>query len=355
MIEPNNRSSSSDEDDDIEVGENVGNEQVFLVGEDDESRRVDVFLADKMPDISRSQLQRLIAIGAVQINGSPAKASARTQHGDLLLVEVPAPKASHIAPENIPLDIIFEDGDIIVVNKAKGMVVHPAPGAKDGTLVNALLAHAQGDLSGVGGVERPGIVHRLDKDTTGLLVVAKNDKAHQSLQQQIQKKTATRKYLALVWGRPPFNEAVVDAPIGRHTGDRKRMTVVDAGMNTPSRAAVTELRVQKPLGPCTLLEATLQTGRTHQIRVHCAFAGFPVVGDLQYGGIRKVNAEFLRGPQSTEFNNRVAALHGQCLHAYLLSFEHPRTGERLTFEAPLPREMLGLIEYLNSLPGSKDR
>ena len=349
------RSFSSDEDDDIETGENAADEQVFLVGEDDESQRVDVFLADKMPDISRSQLQRLIAIGAVQINGSPAKASARTQHGDMLLVEVPAPKASHIAPEDIPLDIIFEDSDIIVINKAKGMVVHPAPGAQDGTLVNALLAHAKGDLSGIGGIERPGIVHRLDKETTGLLVVAKNDKAHQSLQQQIKKKTAARKYLALVWGRPPFNEAVVDAPIGRHPGDRKRMTVVDAGMRVPGRSAVTELRVQTPLGPCTLLEATLQTGRTHQIRVHCAFAGFPVVGDLQYGGMRKASAEHLRGAQAVEFNSRVAALHGQCLHAYSLSFDHPRTGERVSFEAPLPQEMRSLIEYLHSLQSTDTR
>ncbi len=351
MTEPK-RSFSSDEDDDIEAAESSVNEQVFLVGEDDESQRLDVFLADKMPDISRSQLQRLIAIGAVQINGSPAKASARTQHGDLLLVEVPAPKASHIAPEDIPLDIVFEDSDIIVINKAKGMVVHPAPGAQEGTLVNALLAHAKGDLSGIGGIERPGIVHRLDKETTGLLVVAKNDKAHQSLQQQIQKKTATRKYLALVWGNPPFNEAVVDAPIGRHPGDRKRMTVVDAGMRVPGRAAVTELRVQTPLGPCTLLEATLQTGRTHQIRVHCAFAGFPVVGDLQYGGMRRASAEHLRGAQAVEFNSRVAALHGQCLHAYSLSFDHPRTGERVSFEAPLPQEMRSLIEFLHSLRNS---
>jgi 23S rRNA pseudouridine1911/1915/1917 synthase len=348
MTEPN-RSFSSDEDDDIEAGDDAANEQVFLVAEDDESRRIDVYLADKMPDISRSQLQRLIAIGAVQVNGSPAKASVRAQHGDLILVEVPAPKPSHIAPQEIPLDIIFEDTDIIVINKANGMVVHPAPGARDGTLVNALLAHAKGDLSGIGGVERPGIVHRLDKDTTGLLVVAKNDKAHQSLQQQIQKKTAVRKYLALVWGRPPFNEAVVDAPIGRHPGDRKRMTVTDSSMRVPGRAAVTELRVQTPLGPCTLLEATLQTGRTHQIRVHCAFAGFPVVGDLQYGGLRKASAEHLRGSQAVEFNSRVAALHGQCLHAYLLSFDHPRTGERVTFEAPLPDEMRSLIEYLHSL------
>lgn len=351
MTEPN-RSSSSDEEDDIDAGESLDNEQAFLVGEEDESRRIDVFLADKMPDISRSQLQRLIAIGAVQVNGSPAKASVRAQHGDLILVEVPAPKASHIAAQEIPLDVIFEDGDIIVLSKAKGMVVHPAPGTRDGTLVNALLAHAKGDLSGIGGVERPGIVHRLDKDTTGLLVVAKNDKAHQSLQQQIQKKTAVRKYLALVWGRPPFNEAVVDAPIGRHPSDRKRMTVTDAGMRVPGRAAVTELRVQTPLGPCTLLEATLQTGRTHQIRVHCAFAGFPVVGDLQYGGLRRASAEHLRGTQATEFNSRVAALHGQCLHAYLLSFDHPRTGERLSFEAPLPDEMRTLIEYLHSLKSS---
>ncbi|MBC8103274.1 MAG: RluA family pseudouridine synthase [Cytophagales bacterium] len=350
MTQPNSGFSSDDEDAEVgEAGELARDEQVFLVGEDDESKRLDVFLSERMPDISRSQLQRLIAIGAVQINGSPAKASVRTQHGDLLLVEVPAPKASHILAEDIPLDIVFEDGDIIVINKAKGMVVHPAPGSEDGTLVNALLAHAAGDLSGIGGIERPGIVHRLDKDTTGLLVVAKNDVAHNGLQQQIQKKTATRKYLALIWGHPPFQEAVVDAPIGRHPGDRKRMTVTDAGSRTVGRMAVTELRVQEVLGPCTLLEATLQTGRTHQIRVHCAFAGFPIVGDAQYGGIRKVSAEHLRGPQAAEFNHRVSALHGQCLHAYSLSLDHPRTGERLSFTAPLPGEMRGLIEFLQAL------
>jgi len=338
-------------DDDLDEergGAGSGEEHVFLVGDGDDGRRLDLYLADKMPDISRSQLQRLIAIGAVQINGVPARASSRTGRGDLILLEIPAPKPSHIAAEEIPLDILFEDRDIIVINKAKGMVVHPAPGAEAGTLVNALLAHAKDDLSGIGGEARPGIVHRIDKDTTGLLVVAKNDVAHKGLEYQIQRKLAQRKYLALVWGRPPFTEAVVDAPIGRHPIDRKRMTVTEPGARVPGRPAITELRLKEQLGPCTLLEATLQTGRTHQIRVHCAFAGFPIVGDPVYGGIRKVGAEHLRGPAATEFNQRIAALHGQCLHAYSLSFRHPRTEEQLQFEAPLPQELQSLLDFLRS-------
>lgn len=342
---------AADEDELEEEGQRgAGNEEaVFLVGDGDENRRLDTFLAEKMPDISRSQLQRIIAVGAVQVNGIPAKPSGRTQRGDLILVHIPAPKPSQIVAEDIPLDIVYEDADLLVINKAKGMVVHPAPGAEAGTLVNALLAHAKDGLSGIGGEMRPGIVHRLDKDTTGLMVVAKNDIAHNGLSYQIQRKLAQRKYLALAWGRPNFMEAIVDAPIGRHPIDRKRMGVTEPGARVPGRPAVTELRVLEHLGPCTLLEATLQTGRTHQIRVHCSYAGYPVVGDSLYGGLRKVSADQMRGPAGADLNARVAALHGQCLHAYSLAFRHPRTEEPMQFEAPMPEEMQSLVDFLRSV------
>jgi 23S rRNA pseudouridine1911/1915/1917 synthase len=324
-------------------------EQVLIVGDSEGGQRLDVFLSQRLTDISRSQLQRLIDTQTVQINGSPAKSSLRVQGGDLILVAIPAPRASHMLPQAIPLDIVYEDSDLIVVNKAKGMVVHPAPGAEDGTLVNALLAHGS-DLSGIGGVIRPGIVHRLDKDTTGLLVVAKNDMSHNSLQAQIQARTAKRRYLAVVWGRPPFEQAVVDVAIARHPNDRKRMTVVDPQSSLPARNAVTEMRVQERIGPFTVLECALQTGRTHQIRVHCAYAGFPVLGDLVYGGGRKIGVDILRGPQLIALNDRVSRLHGQALHAFSLSFDHPRTGARLSFEAPPPAEMQDLIAFLRSVP-----
>lgn len=328
-------------------------EQIFIVGDSDAGLRLDVFLSNRLRDVSRSQLQRLISTQAIEVNGQIAKPSYRTQAGDLVVIEARPPKVSDITPEKIDLDIVYEDADLLVINKAVGMVVHPAPGAESGTLVNALLAHVE-DLSGIGGVERPGIVHRLDKDTTGLLVVAKNDVAHNALQGQIQKRVATRKYLALVWGRPRFEHAVVDVPIGRHPTDRKRMTVVEPGGRFASRAAITELRVLEDLGLFALLEAVLQTGRTHQIRVHCAFAGYPVVGDPTYGGLRRVSADTLRGAAQAQLNDRIAHLHGQALHAVSLAFNHPRTGERLGFEAPPPTEMQELLDFLRTLKQGED-
>ncbi len=330
--------------------DNDEEEPIFLASDADAGRRLDVFLAEKMPEVSRSQLQRFIETQTARVNGAPVKASFRLRAGDRVLVDTPGPPVtSAITPEAIALDVVFEDRDLLVVNKAKGMVVHPAPGAENGTLVNALLARCD-DLSGIGGVERPGIVHRLDKDTTGLLVVAKNDAAHNDLQRQIQKKTAARKYLALVWGRPGFTNAVVDVPIGRHPTDRKRMAALEPGPGQAARQAVTELLVRELIGPFTLLECALQTGRTHQIRVHCAFAGLPVVGDPVYGGLRKVGSERVPSAAAqTQLNDAVAALHGQALHAYHLAFDHPRTGERLTFETSPPAEMTGLIERIRSL------
>ena len=273
------------------------------VGDEETNLRLDIFLSERLPDISRAHIQRLIGTHAITVNDKPGKASYRLRPGDKILLDIPAARPLEKAePENIPLDVVYEDDDLIVINKAKGLVVHPAPGSETGTLVNALLAHCGDSLSGIGGTMRPGIVHRLDKDTSGLLVVAKNDLAHQSLSTQIRERTAVRKYYALLWGRIPFKHAVIDAPIGRHPGDRKRMTVIETdGMSgeggelpTGVREAVTELRLMEHLADFSWTEAILQTGRTHQIRVHCSFAGYPVVGDTTYGGMRKVSAD-LRG------------------------------------------------------------
>lgn len=325
--------------------------------EDDETGlRLDIYLADRVPHLSRSHIQRLIGTHAVIVNGEPGKSSYRTRFGDEIVVTIPTAKPlENAGPEDIPLDIVFEDADLVVVNKSKGLVVHPAPGAETGTLVNALLAHCGSSLSGIGGALRPGIVHRLDKDTSGLLVVAKNDAAHQSLSKQIRERTAVRKYHALLWGRLPFKHAVIDAPIGRHPGDRKRMTVIEQEGMGPgalppgAREAVTELRLLEHLAEFSWTEAILQTGRTHQIRVHCAFAGYPVVGDATYGGQRKVSADLFRGAPLQTLNALLGRLHGQALHAHSLSFDHPRTGQRLQFHAPLPDEVGGLLDFLRRL------
>lgn len=324
-------------------------ESAFIVGANENGVRLDVTLTERMPDISRSQLQRLIDSASVQVNGSNAKASYKVQTGDLILIQRPAPRLSHIQAQEIEINIVFEDADIIVLNKATGMVVHPAPGSEDGTLVNALLAHGD-ELSGIGGVIRPGIVHRLDKDTTGLMVVAKNDVAHNGLQAQIQRRSMQRKYLALSWGRPPFEEAVIDAPIGRHPIDRKRMAVMEIGGRNDVRAAVTEVRVQERFPLFTLFDCKLQTGRTHQIRVHLAFAGYPIVGDSLYGGLKKVSSDQLRGgTAAVRLNERIGNLHGQTLHAYSLAFEHPATHQPVAFEAPPPAEMQDLLASLRAL------
>jgi 23S rRNA pseudouridine1911/1915/1917 synthase len=326
------------------------------IAEEESNKRLDVFLAERLPEVSRARIQKLIAMRTVEVNGSPAKANYRTRYGDSIVVHIPSVRPLEKAgPESIPLEIVHEDADIVVVNKPKGMVVHPAPGAETGTLVNALLAHCT-DLSGIGGTLRPGIVHRLDKDTSGLLVVAKNDMAHESLTKQIQARTAVRKYNALLWGRVPFKHAVIDAPIARHPVDRKRMTVYeDTGMGAQglqegkskgARNAVTELRLLEHLAEFSWIEAILQTGRTHQIRVHCAFAGYPVVGDTTYCGQRKVSADVLRGQPLQTLNAQLMGLHGQALHAHFLSFDHPRTRQRMQFHAQLPDEIAELLDLL---------
>ncbi len=333
--------------------------ETLQVVEGEENIRLDVFLADRLPHLSRARLQRLIGTHAVTINGQGVKSNYRTRFGDEIAVEVPdARPLENALPESIPLDIIYEDADLLVINKPKGLVVHPAPGAETGTLVNALLAHCT-DLSGIGGALRPGIVHRLDKDTSGLLVVAKNDLAHASLSKQIQARTAVRKYNALLLGRIPFKHAVIDAPIARHPVDRKRMTVAEdivmpgrqmaTGLVNSARSAVTEARLLEHLLDFSWIEAILQTGRTHQIRVHMAFAGYPVVGDATYGGQRKVSADLLRGVPLQTLNQLLGRLRGQALHAHSLSFDHPRTGKRLQFHAPLPDEVAELVDYLRRL------
>jgi len=365
--------------------------QKLEITEQDANIRVDVFLTERFPDLSRSHVQKLMATHLVWINGDVAKPSWKTKPGDEIEVDIPAAvPLTKALPENIPLDIVFEDDDLVVVNKAKGMVVHPAPGAETGTLVNALLYHCP-RLSGIGGVMRPGIVHRLDRETTGLLVVAKTDAAHHSLSDQIRHRTATRKYQALLWGKTPFKHAVIDAPIARHPVDRKRMTVyedadtmtqhprrmIDAmlpdqvqglgldeilgaggeahigglrdGGARIARAAVTEIRLLEHLACFSWIEAILQTGRTHQIRVHTAFAGFPVVGDVVYGGMRRMSADQIRGPLLSQLNGMIAKLHGQALHAYSLSFTHPRSGVRMQFHAPLPQEIAELVDLLRRI------
>ena len=301
-----------------------------------EGERLDSFLGRSGVVPSRSQAQRLIEEGNVTINGrSAAKSGQKLAPGDLVRVAVPPPGPNLAAePEAIPLDVVYEDEDIIVINKPPGMVVHPAAGTRAGTLVNALLAHANG-LSAIGGVERPGIVHRLDKDTSGLLVVAKNDLAHQSLSRQIAGHAAGRRYLALVAGRVGPDSGAIDAAIGRHPVDRMKMAVVDSG----GRDAVTHYRVLERFTvgdeQLTLLEARLETGRTHQIRVHMAACGYPLVGDQTYGPRKKRPHPAVSFPR-------------QALHAWRLSLRHPRTGLAMEFEAPLPSDFAEFLTRLRA-------
>lgn len=322
------------------------NTQEFAV-EETNTPRLDIYLAERVTDASRSYIQKLITDGHVLVNGSVQRPNHKVQRGDQISITIPPAEPMKVEAEDIPLDVVYEDGQILVINKARGMTVHPAPGSKQGTLVNAILAHSD-DLSGIGGVERPGIVHRLDKDTTGLLVVAKTDQAHQSLQGQIQKRSAERRYIALVWGETKFNDAVVDAPIGRHPSDRQKMAVITDTDRYTAREAVTHLKVIQRFRSFTLLEAKLDTGRTHQIRVHCSFIGHSVVGDSAYGGAKRAIPSSYSKLEQRELSVLIEALHGQALHAFSLSFDHPTTGKRLSFEAPLPEDMQALVNCLES-------
>jgi 23S rRNA pseudouridine1911/1915/1917 synthase len=315
----------------------------WTVSEEQAGQRADVFLAQAM-GVSRGEAQRLLEIGAAHVNGAVAKPNRKLRAGERVDAERPPPIETTLQAETIPLHIVFEDADLLVINKARGMVVHPAPGAQTGTLVNAVMAHAD-DLSGIGGELRPGIVHRLDKDTSGLLVVAKNDAAHISLQAQIQAKTAERRYETLLWGTPKFERARVDAAIDRHPVDRKKMAVRPGH----GRESITDLIVRERLGGFTFAEAQLQTGRTHQIRVHCAYIGHPVVGDPVYGGLRKVPAQGVSPSDRLRIEEAIVALHGQALHAFSLAFDHPRNGTRLHFTAPMPDIMQNLLTLVREI------
>jgi len=278
--------------------------------------RLDLFLAEKYPDLSRSRIQGIISDRLLTVNQKIEKPSYRIRSGDRIEFKMPEPTPLEAEPEQIPLEVLYEDQDLVVVNKPQGMVVHPAEGNYSGTLVNALLFHCR-DLSGINGRLRPGIVHRIDKDTSGVLVVAKTDFAHQGLAEQIKRHSVARIYTALVRGNLADERGTVDAPIGRHPVDRKRMAVVHGG-----RRAVTHYRVLKRFRGYDLIEARLETGRTHQIRVHMAYIGHPLVGDLRYGPA----------------DNKLG-LQGQALHATTLGFVHPRTGDYIEFSVSLPGRM----------------
>lgn len=288
--------------------------------------RIDKYVTEAYgEDASRSQVQLWIKEGHVRVNGKEVKANYKLQHADHITLDIPDPIDLQIAPEPIPLDIYYEDSDLIVVNKPRGMVVHPAAGHYSGTLVNALLHHCQ-DLSGINGVLRPGIVHRIDKDTSGLLMAAKHDKAHIGLSEQLKQHSVMRKYFAVVHGNVGHNQGTIDAPIGRDQHDRKMYTVTERN----SKPAVTHFVVLERFGDYSLLELKLETGRTHQIRVHMKFIGHPLVGDPMYGKSKSIKMD-------TE---------GQALHAAILGFKHPLTGEILQFEAPMPQDMKDLIDRL---------
>lgn len=299
--------------------------QRLTVSPEEAGVRIDKYLAEQLPDITRSYLQKLLKDGSVQMNGKPVKASTKTAAGAVIELTIPEPEEPEILPEDIPLDILYEDSDVILINKPKDMVVHPAAGHYTGTLVNALMYHCKGDLSGINGVLRPGIVHRIDKDTTGVLIVCKNDKAHNALAEQLKEHSITRKYRAIVCGNLKEDEGTVDAPLGRHPQDRKKMAIVRTG----GKRAVTHYRVLERFGNYTYIECQLETGRTHQIRVHMASLGHPLLGDEVYG---RVKSPF--------------KLEGQTLHAMVLGFIHPTTGEYMEFEAPLPEYFEKLLEKL---------
>ncbi|MFT9488193.1 MAG: RluA family pseudouridine synthase [Tepidibacillus sp.] len=297
----------------------------WIIEAEEATERIDKFLSEQFEEWSRSQIQQWIKEGNVTVNGRMVKANYKIQEDDEVVLQVPPQKELNIEPESIPLDIVYEDQDVIVVNKPRGMVVHPAPGHYSGTLVNALLYHCK-DLSGINGVLRPGIVHRIDKDTSGLLMAAKNDLAHESLARQLKDHDVHRIYLALVHGEIPHDLGTIDAPIGRDPHDRKKMTVIHKN----SKHAVTHFVVKERFQGFTLVECKLETGRTHQIRVHMQYIGHPLVGDPLYG------------------LKKTLKIDGQALHAKTLGFKHPRTNEYMEFDSELPEDMQGLIEELRA-------
>lgn len=295
-----------------------------IIREEERNERIDKVISTIDKEWSRTQAQAWIKEGHVLVNGLPVKTNYKCHVNDELIIEIPEPENLDVEPEEMNLEIYYEDQDVLVVYKPRGMVVHPAPGHLKGTLVNGLMAHCK-DLSGINGVLRPGIVHRIDKDTSGLLMVAKNDYAHVSLVNQLVNKTVIRKYKAVVHGNIPHDYGTVDAPLGRDPHDRQSMTVVDNGKH-----AVTHFSVLERFDGFTFIECQLETGRTHQIRVHMKYIGYPLVGDPKYG------------PKKT------LPIDGQALHAGVLGFNHPRTEEFLEFESPLPAEFIILLEQLRN-------
>ncbi len=299
-------------------------QSVFLVAESDKGERLDVFLVKSVPTISRSNMQKLITDGQVTVNEKTVKSNYKLKPGDTIVFTIPEVVSLELMAEDIPLDVVYEDDDIIVINKARGMVVHPATGNYSGTLVNALLEQCD-DLSGINGVARPGIVHRLDKDTSGVMIAAKSDRAHVGLAEQIKEHTASRRYITILHGNIKEEQGVIKAPIGRHHSDRKRMAVTFEN----SKEAVTNFKVMERFGDYTLVECKLETGRTHQIRVHMAYIGHPVVGDPKYG------------PGRGRF-----AIEGQALHSTELTIVHPVTAKKMVFSANLPEDMEKILVEL---------
>jgi 23S rRNA pseudouridine1911/1915/1917 synthase len=298
----------------------------ITVSSEKQGKRIDAFVSENIDDISRTMAQKLIDDGKVLVNSKRVKSSYKVETNDIVEVEIPKPTETTIKAQDIPVPIIYEDDDIIVVNKPKGMVVHPANGNPDGTLVNAILSMCKGSLSGIGGEVRPGIVHRLDKDTSGLIIIAKNDKAHINMSKQIQDRLVTKKYIALVRGVLPEDEATIDMPISRSLKDRKKMDVNKNGKN-----AITHFKVLKRYNKYTLIEVKIDTGRTHQIRVHMSHIGYPIIGDGVYSNGKN------------EFG-----VEGQMLHAKSLDFKHPITGKQIHLEAPLPEYFQKVLDILDN-------
>lgn len=296
----------------------------YIVSQEEKGKRLDAYISSANTDITRTSAQRLIEDGNILVNGKNVKVSYKIQENDKISVEIPKPKQIELKAQNIPIEIIYEDSDIIVVNKPKGMVVHPANGNPDGTLVNAIMAICKDSLSGIGGEIRPGIVHRIDKDTSGLLIVAKNDNAHVKMSEQIKNHEVKKTYIALVRGVFKENEATIDMPIGRSTSDRKKMAVNKNGKN-----AITHIKVLKRFDKYTLLKVNIETGRTHQIRVHLSHIGYPIVGDYTYSNGKN------------EFD-----VIGQCLHAQKLEFKHPITQKDMCLEAELPQYFKDILDKL---------
>lgn len=298
----------------------------YIVKNEDKGKRLDRYVTEQNAEITRTAVQRLIDEKNILVNGKEQKASYKVNENDVVEVEIPEPKKIEIKAENIPIEVIYEDSDIVVVNKPKGMVVHPGNGNLDGTLVNAIMAKCGDSLSGIGGEIRPGIVHRIDKDTSGLLIVAKNDKAHVNLSEQIKAHKVKKTYIALVRGVVRENEATIDMPIGRSKTDRKKMAVCKDGKN-----AITHIKVLKRWEHYTLLQVNIETGRTHQIRVHLSYIGYPIIGDYTYSNGKN------------EFG-----VVGQCLHAQKLEFKHPTTNKIMELEAPLPEYFQEIIQKLDN-------